>query len=126
MLGFLETSRVGPLKFCWLWKHLEIFCKIFLSVNKVQNTYTLSCNLIRIVVCSKNLSNLHCAYINVIHFLVLNPIANACNGFIFVFIDICLMFLHLVNFVPTLLDHILWNHDPRFIKAIDNFHPIIF
>ncbi len=113
------------IKILLILKRLKNFLyNIFINVNKVQNTYTLRCNLIFIIVCSKGPTNFCCSCKNVVLFFKPNPLASTCACF-----TLCLLILvwclsHFVNFASTLFGHTFRNHGPSFIKLIGNLHPI--
>jgi hypothetical protein len=82
--------------------------------------------LIPIIVCFRGPMSFCYSYKNVVQFFNQNPFATICVCFILYLSILLRCFSHFVNFVPTLLGHMVWSHGPSFIKFINNLHLITF
>lgn len=101
-----ENFKNQSIKILLILKRFEnLLCNIFIDVNKVQNTCSLRCNLIPIIVCFRGPMSFCYSYKNVVHFFNQNPFANICVCFILYLSILLICFSHFVNFVPTLLGH---------------------
>ncbi len=87
----------------------NLLCNIFINVNRVQNSCTLRCNLILIIVCLRGSTRFCYSCKNVMHFFKPNPFASTCTCLTLCLLIFVICPLHLVNFLPTLLGCTFWN-----------------